>query len=247
MHLFEFHDLPNVPATIRLTLLDILAFCNGPVRNYYGDACDTIVSEAQRHDLRTIVELGAGSAPLTTHLAQAGAARDLQLVACDLYPDVKRYAELTTQYAENVRALSEPIDFTIPRDWGPATLLVLNATFHHIPPALRRQTLAALTQSSSRVLIFEPIQNNLISIIFVLTSIFPALASPLWLERPGVARRVLWCWLIPIAPLMFVWDGLVSCVRQWSGRRWQTELAEFVTDERPAEIATTVHSAVIAW
>ncbi|MBL8825859.1 MAG: class I SAM-dependent methyltransferase [Planctomycetaceae bacterium] len=247
MHLFEFHDLPNVPATIRLTLLDILAFCNGPVRDYYGDLCRTIVHEAETRGLRTVVELGAGTAPLTMHLAALPAARGLRLVACDLYPDIEHYRELTKRHPDQVQGIVEPVDFTLRHDWGPGVLLVLNATFHHIPPELRRQTLAALTQSSDRVLIFEPIQNNLVSMLLALTSFFPAIASPLWLTRPGILRRVLWCWLVPIAPLMFVWDALVSCLRQWSGERWQTELATIVSPDRKPQIATTIHSAVVRW
>lgn len=247
MHLFEFHDLPNVPATIRLTLLDILAFCNGPVRDYYGGICLTIVEQAATHGLRTVVELGAGTAPLTTHLAALPAARGLRLVACDLYPDVEHYRQLAARHPDQVQGIVEPIDFTQRHDWGPDALLVLNATFHHIPPELRGQTLAALTQSSTRVLVFEPIQNNLVSMFLALTSFFPAIVSPLWLTRPGVLRRVLWCWLIPIAPVMFVWDAVVSCLRQWRADRWQAELAAVVTPNRPPQIATTIHSAVVSW
>ena len=52
--------------------------------------------------------------------------------------------------------------------------------------------------------------------------------------------------MIPIAPLMFVWDGLVSCLRQWTQAEWE----EFAAQASQAGIdvfrQTTVHSERIA-
>jgi hypothetical protein len=247
MHLFEFQDHPHIPSFLRSTLLDVLEFCNGPVRDYYGEVCAAIVAEAKIRGSRQVVELGAGSAPLTQRLAREPAAQQLTCVACDLFPDVENYRELEARDPGRVRAMTEPVDFTQPRVWEPDTLLVLCATFHHIPPELRRQTLAAITQSAQGVMIFEPIQNNPLSMLFVLTSIFSAIASPLWWRRPGVLRRVLWCWVVPVVPLMFVWDGLVSCVRQWKPQRWRDELAHLLPPDRVPSINTSVHTAIVGW
>jgi hypothetical protein len=87
--------------------------------------------------------------------------------------------------------------------------------------------LAALVGSAERVMVFEPLRKTLLSMLFVLGSTVPALLLPLWfLPRAGRLRRFLWCWLVPIAPVIFWWDGLVTCTRLWTNREWQEALAQ---------------------
>jgi len=66
-------------------------------------------------------------------------------------------------------------------------------------------------------------------------------------NRPGRLRRFLWCWLVPVVPLIFFWDGLVSCVRQWSPERWRTELQSIHGDARPPSIESGMNHLVVAW
>jgi hypothetical protein len=226
-HLFEFMDLTWLPVSLRQVLRDILECGNGrPFRGYYDWAVDCIVRQAALHRADQVVELGAGTAPLTRRLAADPRAKGLKLVVCDLSPDLALYDALARQQPRQVQVLREPVDFSQPREWPPGTLLVLSATLHHVPAAQRLAVLEALARSGSAVLVLEPLRRTLLSALFVWLSLFPALLVPLlqW-QRPGRCRRLVWCWLVPVAPLLFVWDGLVSCWRQWTPRQWQKAFA----------------------
>lgn len=226
-HLFEFMDLSLLPASLRATLREILECGNGwPFRSYYQWVAFESLKAARELGAETIVEVGAGTAPTTRRLAAEPAAGTFQLVPCDANPDKGAYEQLERLYPRRVFPIYEPIDFSEPRRWEDGTLLVLSATLHHLPPALRRDVTIRLSSNADGLLVFEPLQKNLRSLLFVFGSLFPALVLPAWmLRRPGRLRRVLWCWLVPVAPLMFCWDGWVSCLRQWSCKEWQELLA----------------------
>lgn len=226
LHLFEFMDLDGLPLTLRNTLREILECGNAaPFRRYYQWATEKVVQQATAMGANQIVELGAGTAPLTRHLAEDDRCT-ARLSICDRNPDIESYRELQRRYPGKVTPIYDPIDFSQPRQWPQGTLLVLSATLHHLPDSVRRQAIQAMVQSAEAVLIVEPLRKTLLSLAFVCLSAIPAVLLPVWfINRPGLLRRVFWCWLLPAAPLAFLWDGWISCIRQWSDRRYQTEIA----------------------
>lgn len=223
-HLFEFMDLPWLPAGLRDTLREVLECGNSrPFRRYYEWVADKVIDAARAGGLRRVVELGAGTAPVTRHLAADPRSAGLSLVMCDNNPDRAAYRDLEARFPGQVTPHYEPVDFSrLPRQ-QPDTLLFLSATLHHVPSSARAEVVAALTRSSGHVLIFEPLRRSLLSVLFVLPSLVPALLLPLWYFNRGRRwRRFLWCWLLPVAPLMFWWDGVISCLRQWDAAEWWT-------------------------
>jgi phospholipid N-methyltransferase len=213
-----------VPQSLRHTLRDILECGNGaPFRSYYAWVAQTAAQIAREHELTTIVELGCGTAPITRHLLQEKSLPpNVQLIPCDLNPDQGVLTQLKSEHPARVAPILEPVDFSVPRAWSPRTLLLLSATFHHIPPAERLQVLESLTAAAPHVAIFEPLRRTVSSMLFVFGSLVPALLTPLrYLGRPGTLRRVVWCWVLPLGPLCFVWDGIVSCLREWEEHDWQ--------------------------
>jgi hypothetical protein len=227
-HLFEFMDLPWLPDSLRDTMREILECGNTrPFRPYYGWVADEVLRYAREGGFQTIVELGAGTAPITRHMAIDPRSDGLSLVVCDSLPDRAAYEGLEKTYPGKVSARYDSVDFSQPMHWGPKTLLVLSGTFHHIPPAARLGVLNALAGSADHVLVFEPLRKTVLSTLFMFGSIFPALLLPLWfLGRAGRLRRLLWCWLLPVAPLLFWWDGFVTCMRLWSDREWEVAMKQ---------------------
>lgn len=219
-HLFEFMDQEWLPKSLRATLRDILECGNSrPFRGYYDWVTDETLRAAKETGCKQIVELGAGTAPVTRHLMKRIAANPdlaaLKLVPCDLNPDERLYRKLEAEGHGYVAPLYESVDFGQRRAWEPKTLLVLSATLHHLPEPHRSRALKALAKSADQVLVFEPLRKTIASMLFCVLSIIPALLTPLvYIRRPNPLRRAIWCWALPIAPLMFVWDGVVSCLRQ---------------------------------
>jgi hypothetical protein len=248
MHLFEFNDLPHIPRSIRQTLLELMELCNRGFRSFNQRAAREALDRARQEGCQAIVELGAGGAPLTRLLTEDARLAGIRLVPCDLFPDAASYSALEESYPGVVKPILTPVDYSEAHDFGPGALAVLVGTFHHIPPALRSKTLRALTKSAGRVVVFEPLRNTPLSIFLVFFSIVPALLLPLsGMGSRGTWRRILWCWLVPLVPCVFLWDGVVSCLRQWGPRRWKRELSESAGQDRPPAIMAGMHSLVVSW
>ncbi len=224
-HLFEFMDLEWLPLGLRNTMREILECGNAkPFRRYYDFAVDEIVRHADAVAAENIVELGAGTAPLTRRLAQDKRC-NANLYICDANPDRDAYRALEQAHGSKIQAIYTPVDFSKPRQWPAKTLLVLSATLHHLPWEVRRNALVAMSQSADAVLIIEPLRRTLSSLLFVIGSAVPAILLPLlFLGRKGTLRRIFWCWLLPAAPLAFLWDGWISCIRQWSDAEYEAEI-----------------------
>lgn len=226
-HLFEFMDQSWAPQSLRLTLQETMQRgMSPPFRSFYDWIANDTVRFAETHGFQCIVELGAGTAPITQSMLRASSSTNLEFVVCDICPNISAYDKLERAYPGRVSAEREPVDFSRQRSWPPRTLLVLSACFHHIPPASRTAVLRTLMESADGVLIFEPLRRNIASICFASLSFVPALLLPLLtFDLSEQLRRFFWCWFMPAAPLMFTWDGIVSCLRQWTDAEWKQALA----------------------
>lgn len=252
MFLFEFLDLPWIPESLRATVHDVLELCLGmPPRQYYEWVASEVLNLAEKFNAEAIVELGAGTAPITSALATASGeqikSRGVSLQFSDLYPDLPFYQALEQKFPDVVHADRRSVDFLSPIDYAPGSLLVLSAAFHHVRPVDRMLVLRNL--SVHRVAVFEPLRRNLASTCLSLFGFLPALTSP-WRylnTRPGNMRRIFWCWLVPVAPLIIVWDGLVSCQRCWTAGEWEKNLSAIVPKDRPVLVKSSLFSQMVVW
>lgn len=223
-HLFEFMDQPWLPDSLRDTMREILECGNTkPFRPYYQWVADETLECAHERGIKSIVELGAAAGPITRHMASDSRSNGLRLIVSDSNPDRVAYKVLEQRYPGKVQPCYEPVDFSKSIDWGPRTLLVLSGAFHHIPAEARYDVLGSMAASADCILVVEPLRKTLVSTGFMFGSAVPALLLPLWfLPRPGKLRRFFWCWMMPLAPLLFWWDGFVTCLRMWNRQEWQT-------------------------
>jgi hypothetical protein len=241
-------DLARIPAGLRQTLREILECGNErPFRHYYRWVANKVKHEAKQGTFSKVAELGAGTAPVTRRLArETPQDAGLKLIPCDLHPDVEAYESLREAYPGVVSPIFTPVDFSRAHAWDNDTLLVLSGTFHHVPQSARPPALEALLASARRIVICEPLQNRPSSFAYVLLSIVPAALLPLLLlGRSGRLRRVLWCWLLPVAPLMFWWDGWVSCSRQWDAEDWRAAAERLGFAIRSFEAGTFSYALVL--
>ncbi len=249
VNLYQFNADPRVPRPLRQTLLETFEFCNTVVRPYYKKVADAALEYAGQKRLTTIVELGAGHAPLTQLMVNDPRAKDMRFVVCDLIPAVAQYRELEQRYPGRVQTLSESVDFSQPRAWGPQTLLVLCSAIHHIPTESRAALIKTLSDSAGGVLVYVPIRKTWLSLLMSVFVVFPALALPIVsFAKPGKLRRFLWCWLLPAVPLMAWWDGLGGSLRQWEDREWREAFAsQHLDGSRQLVIKNWVNSQMVAW
>jgi hypothetical protein len=247
--LFEFMDLKWIPASLRSTIHDVLDSCLGAApRKYYEWVARETLDLVERNPTRTIVELGAGTAPIARALADTLKGREnISVRVSDLYPDKVLYQILEKTYPGVVEVDLSPVDFSLPMDFSPGSLLVLSAAFHHLPPAARVGALRVL--SPYRVAVFEPLRRSPAAFCLSLFGFVPALRTPIlfWNRRPGNFRRILWCWLVPLATVIICWDGLVSCLRCWTDKEWKDQLAPVIGKDRLVFTKSEIFSQMIVW
>ena len=226
LYLFEFCDQAWIPQGARECLYEVMDACNSGLRSFNRQVARSAIQTARANDLKTIIELGAGRGPVTTELTRHEDTAGLKLVPCDLVPNIDAYRKLEEAHPDRVVPIYSPVDLTKPQVALNDAVLVLAGMMHHIPFALRPAVLKTLTQTNSQVAIYEPLLRTWLSMFMALLSFFPALWLPItFFNRPGKLRRILWCWLIPIVPYMFAWDGVTSCLRQWTVAEWQAAFA----------------------
>jgi hypothetical protein len=247
MFLFEFNDAPWLSWGLRRTLFEIMEVCNTRFRRFDREVARQALVFAKANHLTTIVEMGAGHAPVTRAIAELEGTDGITVTPCDLLPQQAVYAGLQARFPGVVRPRYDPVDLTHVNQWPPGTLLIVASSFHHVPFKNRRNAIHVLTESADRVAVFEPIRRSAFSLALTQAAIVPCLLLPLVLiDRPGSVRRVLTCWLVPIAPLMFLWDAMVSCLRCWPDSTWKAVLAKEVQG-RPPHIVSGVHFQSVCW
>jgi hypothetical protein len=231
---------------IRATMFEIQEACNATFRNTYSRAADQVMDIVQCDKLSSVVELGAGTAPIARLLAANPRAEGVSVTVCDLLPDEATYEGLAAQYPGRIKAVVEPIDFSVPREWGPGVLLVVVNTFPALASAERTRALAALTGSADRVLVFEASRRSMLSMLISVCAFVPGWLLPFTMRaRQGFLRRVLWCWLVPAAPIYYVIDALWWNRRCWTDRQWQQALSHLAQTRAPRIISTGNTQAVI--
>lgn len=230
----------------------MLDFCNSRFRPWYQQTAVEILASARQQSVAAVVELGAGGAPILREVAvrlrdtPVPPSRPLVLIPTDLYPALLEWRRLQDDFPI-IQPRETPVHFEDPPTWPDRTLLVLAAALHHVPRPGRARLLLRLACSATAVLVFEPVRRTPLSMLLTSFCWFPALLTPaaLW-HRPGRRRRVLLCWLIPLVPLMFVWDGLVSCLREWSDDEWNAFAGEASLAGFDVRRTTTLHGEQIA-
>jgi len=216
VHLFEFHEMPWFPAVWRDLLTDFLSFYATSFKPYANVA--SLLAEALEESGSTrIVDLCSGAGRplllLVPALRRLGLS-DLQVTLTDKYPNLEAL-KIVGETCGGVTYLDSPIDAAdVPESLkGFRTLFT---SFHHFRPAAARAILTNAVDNDEGVGIFEYTERNW------LVWTLPTLSIPLlvWLCTPFIRpfrwRRILWTYLVPIVPLIAMWDGFVSNLRTYS-------------------------------
>ena len=144
------------------------------------------------------------------------------VVLTDLYPDGEHVEQLAGPEDGLICAHAEPVDATSvpPELHGFRT--ICNA-FHHFDPEMAQGILQDCVNQRQGVCVLEL---NERSPMAVLTMIFAPLSLLLFTPfiKPFLVSRILLTYVLPLIPLLTLWDGLVSCFRIYSTR----ELRELV-------------------
>lgn len=215
IHLFEIHDQPWLPHSLRDAVTDILQWILN-LTKAYASVEPRLRAALKRSRASQVVDLcsGAGGPWLWMQDRLAAQKTPVNVWLTDKYPNKSTLRTIQKRTRQRLQYHLSPVEATrIPSDLqGFRTLF--NA-FHHFPPEQARALVRQAVEQREGIAIFEVPRRSIVTLVGCLIFAFGALlAVPLmW---PLRWSRVFWTYVIPLAPLILCFDGLVSCLRAYS-------------------------------
>lgn len=143
---------------------------------------------------------------------------EAQLLLSDLYPNqeaVQRFSE-----TDHISYHSAPVDVTRLDEAPPGTRTLINA-FHHLRPEQARELLKTARDSAQPLLIYELTDNKmpLWFCFLILPIMWPIMIINALLltfkTRPLPWSQLLFTFALPVVPVLFGWDGMMSYARTY--------------------------------
>lgn len=233
----ELHEQPWFPSSLRDDVTDAIQFGYNLMKGYAPvvPLLQSVIDSSAngRSDRQTIVDmcsggggpwlelsrmLRCGSAESSAGNSVGNYARDsarLQIWLTDKYPNLDAFQNLSaasdcdcriSYYPKSVDAMNVPRELK-----GMRTMFT---SFHHFSPDAARAILQNAVDAGENVGVFEITRRapSAIAVIFV-GVLLMFLHTPR--IRPFRWSRLLWTYLIPIIPLVLLFDGVVSCLRTY--------------------------------
>jgi len=221
-HLVEIEDLALCPEAVRNGATDWLAFmanatkvfsCVAPAIRRAMDAVGT----TQVLDL-----CSGGGGPWLTLERELAKSGSVMVELSDRYPNVAAFRELCDRSGGRLEFRTESIDAT---DVPPALdgIRTMFNSFHHFPPPTARAILADAVRKRRAIAVCEGVNLRAAGLI-AMTLQLPAILLLTPLVKPFRWSRLLFTYVLPLIPLLVLFDGTVSMLRLYL----EDELRELV-------------------
>lgn len=215
IHLFEWEDQLWFPSFLRNYMTDFLEFVSHASKLHRGvpsKLAEVMMSSNKNH----ILDLGSGGGgPWRQVLPVLTDANPKSKVTLsDFYPNIRAFEKLESQFPNSVDFIAESVDARHVKTHENA-IRTQFLSLHHFKPADATAILKNAVEANTPIVIVEGQSRNVPSMIGMLFSpITTLLVTPF--IKPFKLSRLLFTYLIPILPLLIMWDGIVSVLRTYS-------------------------------
>lgn len=214
IHLFEFEDLSWFPSFLRNYGTDFLQFMSNKLKIYQA-IVPILKKGIEQSGQDQIVDLGSGGGGgwLWLNEQLRNDIPNLKILLTDYYPNASAF-EYTRKQADNFEYVDRSVDArNVPSELkGIRTLFLV---LHHFRPADAQQILQNAVDTGSGIAVFEAQERSLAAFIGMLVSPISVLVTTPFI-RPFKWGRILFTYIIPLVPLLTLWDGMVSALRTYS-------------------------------
>jgi len=255
----ELHEQPWFPSSLRADVTDALQFGFNLLRAYAPvapllqsiiDSAGNRTNAGQSSATQSIVDMCSGGGGPWLDLARQlrcgdaeGDSTGLQVWLTDKYPNLEAFQRVSASSEHHITFYPEPVDaMKVPG--ALKGLRTMFTSFHHFPPEDARAILQNAVDAGESIGIFEATKRAPLTIGLIFTGILL-----LFLHTPRIRpfrwSRLLWTYLIPIIPLVLLFDGVVSCLRTYRPQelreiiekltscQYQWEIGELATGRMP--------------
>jgi len=212
----EVHDQSWFPPSIRDLVTDTLQFLWN-FFDFYGPIAPRLRRALQESGTHRILDLcSGGGGPWLSLVRRFEDGEDFPLEICltDRFPNPEAFEHAKNLPHTKFVFHTGPVDATqVPTDLeGFRTLFT---AFHHFPPGGAQAILEDAVKHRRGVGVFEVSRRNWLTILLVFLIALMALALVPFI-RPFRWSRLLWTYLIPVIPLVLLFDGVISCLRAYT-------------------------------
>jgi SAM-dependent methyltransferase len=220
----EISDEPWCPRGIRSAVTDYSRFVT-ELSGIYSGVAPLLIDALERTGSRLVLDLGSGAAGpwlrLQPRLRKMG--MDVTVCLSDHNPDIVAFERARRLSRDAIMYHAEPVDATRVPIGLPGFRTMFSA-FHHLDPRQARATLADAVAQREGIAIFEGGQRSVLMLLAVLpVPVRILLAVPF--IRPFRWFTLLWTYLIPVLPIVLLFDSIVSMLRMYDTE----ELRELTT------------------
>jgi hypothetical protein len=210
LHLFEFGDLPWFPRILRDAETAYLAASYRLFPDFARSWAQIISTQFIPGQPAEVLDLCAGSGGAMPDILNELETRGYEPRATltDLYPNPKSVSH------PRIRWLGEPVDATrVPPNL--AGVRTMFSAFHHFRPDAAKAILKDAFNRRRPICIFESGQGTLVGCLNML-GVPLAVLVMMPFARPFRWGYAVFTYLIPLLPLIVLWDGMVSMLRVYS-------------------------------
>lgn len=216
---YEICELAFLPEGIRSSVFKSLATTTERFSDLGEVLSRKVETRLKEKNYKRIIEMGSGSGYSATELAKRFPNKEVLIT--DRFPQVD-YWKKSTRKNKNLNFIENSVSFeTIAKDIPAKTLkgslVVIVSAFHHIQTTQAKKFIADVNKAGADILILEPFGRNYYGMAIGLANTVPALATPILAREVTIRERfqlMLYHWLLPVVPVIFTHDGLVSAIRQ---------------------------------
>lgn len=214
IHLFEFEDLKWFPSLLRNYVTDFLQFLSNKTK-LYKPIIPIIKNGLKKSGTNQIIDLGSGGGGgliwLNSELKKD--IPNLKITLTDYYPNTSAF-KFSKDQADNFDFLEKPVDArSVPTELNGLRTQFLS--LHHFRADDAMQILQNAVNSNSSIAIFEAQERSVPSLLAMLFSPISVLLTTPFI-RPFKLGRIIFTYIIPIVPLVVLWDGVISSFRTYS-------------------------------
>lgn len=214
-HLFEFGDQPWNCGWFREIYNDALNM-GQKAGGHYRRMAPYFARWAASARAETILDLASGGAAPLVAMLEGAAQANLsmpRIICSDLFPDTVRLKGLRDRYgADKFDFITTPVSALDSHPELPPARSICTA-LHHFPAEMAARIIKTAVHEGSGLFVLEPFQRNTRHfMMMLLTGPWIYMVAPFFAEHFSF-RKLLFCTLFPIVPLMIWWDGLISVLR----------------------------------
>ena len=239
-HFIELHEQRWMPQFLREYFVESLSAVLRMNRVYAGIP-SLFARWLEESGGRQVLDLASGAAGPT-----AGLISDLERMGLeppefclsDLFPSVDKFDEWSRVHPGRISFIREPVNALCVGQPHGRELRQIVSAFHHFRPEQARLILEDAVRNSKGICILEPFRRDWLHLVIGVMTLFPALIAPFFARR-WKAGHFLTSVVVPVVPLMLVFDAVVSVLRCHSKSELQEMIDSLASDEFDWSLGST--------